>query len=152
QAAHRPGGARPQRGAVGAQPAGGHHDAGAGFERVPGAGPPQAGHDEGRRGQARGGVGLMDPRDVLKRPIITEEATMLMEQGKYEVEVDRNANKTQIKQAVEQVFNVKVTKVNTMRQAGKLRRQGRTQGRTREIKKAIVTLAEGQSIPIFEGL
>ncbi|MFS8523361.1 MAG: 50S ribosomal protein L23 [Limnochordales bacterium] len=94
----------------------------------------------------------MDPRDVLKRPIITEKATMLMEQGKYVFEVDRNANKTQIKQAVEQIFNVKVTKVNTMRQAGKLRRQGRTQGRTREIKKAIVTLAEGQSIPIFEGL
>ncbi|REJ35286.1 MAG: 50S ribosomal protein L23 [Bacillota bacterium] len=95
---------------------------------------------------------MMDPRDVLKRPIITEKATMLMEQGKYVFEVDRNANKTQIKQAVEQIFNVKVTKVNTMRQAGKLRRQGRTQGRTREIKKAIVTLAEGQSIPIFEGL
>lgn len=94
----------------------------------------------------------MHPRDVLKRPIITEKATALMEQGKYVFEVDRNANKTQIKQAVEQIFNVKVTKVNTIRQKGKLRRQGRTQGRTREIKKAIVTLAEGQSIPIFEGL
>ena len=75
-----------------------------------------------------------------------------MEQGKYVFEVDRNANKTQIKQAVEEIFDVKVTKVNTMRQIGKIRRQGRTQGRTREIKKAIVTLAEGQSIPIFEGL
>lgn len=94
----------------------------------------------------------MHPRDVLKRPIITEKATALMEQGKYVFEVDRNANKTQIKQAVEQIFNVKVTKVNTMRQTGKIRRQGRTQGRTREIKKAIVTLADGQSIPIFEGL
>ncbi|MFS8629313.1 MAG: 50S ribosomal protein L23 [Limnochordales bacterium] len=94
----------------------------------------------------------MDPRDILKRPIITEKATALMEQGKYVFEVDRNANKTQIKQAVEQIFNVKVTKVNTIRQKGKLRRQGRTQGRTREIKKAIVTLAEGQRIPIFEGL
>ncbi|MFO7266130.1 MAG: 50S ribosomal protein L23 [Bacillota bacterium] len=95
---------------------------------------------------------MMDPRDILKRPIITEKATALMEQGKYVFEVDRNANKTQIKQAVEQIFNVKVTKVNTIRQKGKLRRQGRTQGRTREIKKAIVTLAEGQRIPIFEGL
>jgi len=94
----------------------------------------------------------MHPRDVLKRPIITEKATALMEQGKYVFEVDRNANKTQIKQAVEEIFDVKVTKVNTMRQIGKIRRQGRTQGRTREIKKAIVTLAEGQSIPIFEGL
>lgn len=94
----------------------------------------------------------MDPREVLKRPIITEKATALMEQGKYVFEVDRNANKTEIKKAVEEIFNVKVTKVNTIRQTGKLRRQGRTQGRTREIKKAIVTLADGQSIPIFEGL
>lgn len=94
----------------------------------------------------------MHPRDVLKRPLITEKATAMMEQGKYLFEVDRNANKTQIKQAVEEIFDVKVTKVNTMRQIGKIRRQGRTQGRTREIKKAIVTLAEGQSIPIFEGL
>lgn len=94
----------------------------------------------------------MHPRDVLKRPLITEKATLLMEQGKYVFEVDRNANKTQIKQAVEEIFDVKVTKVNTMRQTGKIRRQGRTQGRTREIKKAIVTLADGQSIPIFEGL
>ena len=94
----------------------------------------------------------MHPRDVLKRPLITEKATLLMEQGKYVFEVDRNANKTQIKQAVEQIFNVKVTKVNTMRQTGKIRRQGRTQGRTREITKPIVPLADGQSIPIFEGL
>ena len=94
----------------------------------------------------------MHPRDVLKRPIITEKATALMEQGKYVFEVDRNANKTQIKQAVEQIFNVKVTKVNTMRQTGKLRRQGGPRAARREIKKAIVTLAEGQSIPIFEGL
>lgn len=94
----------------------------------------------------------MHPRDVLKRPLITEKATAMMEQGKYLFEVDRNANKTQIKQAVEEIFDVKVTKVNTMRQIGKIRRQGRTHGRTREIKKAIVTLAEGQSIPIFEGL
>lgn len=94
----------------------------------------------------------MHVRDVLKAPLITEKATLLMEQGKYVFEVDRNANKTQIKQAVEEIFGVKVRKVNTIRQVGKIRRQGRTQGRTREIKKAIVTLAEGQSIPIFEGL
>ena len=94
----------------------------------------------------------MNARDVLKAPLITEKATMLMEQGKYAFEVDLNANKTQIKQAVEEIFGVNVRRVNTMRQVGKIRRQGRTQGRTRTIKKAIVTLAEGQSIPIFEGL
>lgn len=94
----------------------------------------------------------MNARDVLKAPLITEKATLLMEQGKYAFEVDRNANKTQIKLAVEEIFGVKVLKVNTMRQIGKIRRQGRTQGRTREVKQAIVTLAEGQSIPIFEGL
>lgn len=94
----------------------------------------------------------MHPRDVLRRPLVTEKVTDLMEQGKYVFEVDRNANKTQIKRAVEEIFDVKVTKVNTMRQRGKLRRQGRTEGYQRGIKKAIVTLAEGQSIQIFEGL
>ena len=67
------------------------HDAGDGHERVPSACPRQACADERRRGQARGGVGLMHPRDVLNRPIITEKATALMEQGKYVFEVDRNA-------------------------------------------------------------
>ena len=94
----------------------------------------------------------MDPRDVIKRPIVTEKSTDLMQQGKYVFEVDRSANKTQIKRAVESIFNVKVVKVNTIRQRGKLRRQGRFIGRTPDRKKAIVTLQEGQQIPIFEGL
>ena len=94
----------------------------------------------------------MDPRDVIKRPLVTEKATELMQQGKYVFEVDRSANKTQIKRAVEAIFNVKVVKVNTIRMQGKLRRQGRWIGRTPERKKAIVTLQEGQRIPIFEGL
>ncbi|HEY8495757.1 MAG TPA: 50S ribosomal protein L23 [Limnochordales bacterium] len=94
----------------------------------------------------------MDPRDVIKRPLVTEKATELMQQGKYVFEVDRSANKTQIKRAVETIFNVKVVKVNTIRMQGKLRRQGRWIGRTPERKKAIVTLQEGQRIPIFEGL
>jgi len=94
----------------------------------------------------------MDPRDVIKRPIVTEKSTDLMQQGKYVFEVDRAANKTQIKRAVETIFNVKVVKVNTIRQRGKLRRQGRYIGRTSDRKKAIVTLQEGQQIPIFEGL
>ncbi|HEY8417638.1 MAG TPA: 50S ribosomal protein L23 [Limnochordales bacterium] len=95
---------------------------------------------------------MMDPRDVIKRPIVTEKSTDLMQQGKYVFEVDRSANKTQIKRAVESIFNVKVVKVNTIRQRGKLRRQGRFIGRTPDRKKAIVTLQEGQQIPIFEGL
>ncbi|MBO8142866.1 MAG: 50S ribosomal protein L23 [Firmicutes bacterium] len=94
----------------------------------------------------------MDPREVIKRPLITEKATGMMEHGKYVFEVDRSANKTEIKRAVETIFDVKVRKVNTIRQPGKLRRRGRAVGRTREVKKAIVTLAEGQRIPIFEGL
>ncbi|MFO7310864.1 MAG: 50S ribosomal protein L23 [Bacillota bacterium] len=94
----------------------------------------------------------MDPRDVIKRPLVTEKATELMQQGKYVFEVDRSANKTQIKRAVEAIFNVKVVKVNTIRMRGKLRRQGRWIGRTPDRKKAIVTLQEGQRIPIFEGL
>ncbi|HLT58469.1 MAG TPA: 50S ribosomal protein L23 [Limnochordales bacterium] len=94
----------------------------------------------------------MDPRDVIKRPLITEKATALMEQGKYVFEVDQAANKTQIKRAVETIFDVKVTKVNTIRVRGKQRRQGRSVGRTPDRKKAIVTLQEGQRIPIFEGL
>jgi len=94
----------------------------------------------------------MDPRDVIKRPLVTEKATELMQQGKYVFEVDRSANKTQIKRAVEAIFNVKVVKVNTIRMQGKLRRQGRWIGRTPDRKKAIVTLQEGQRIPIFEGL
>jgi len=94
----------------------------------------------------------MDPRDVIKRPLVTEKGTDLMQQGKYVFEVDRSANKTQIKRAVETIFDVKVTKVNTIRVRGKLRRQGRSVGRTPDRKKAIVTLQEGQRIPIFEGL
>jgi len=94
----------------------------------------------------------MDPRDVIKRPVVTEKSTDLMQQGKYVFEVDRAANKTQIKRAVETIFDVKVVKVNTIRVRGKLRRQGRSLGRTPDRKKAVVTLQEGQQIPIFEGL
>lgn len=94
----------------------------------------------------------MTARDVIIRPWVTEKSTELMSQGKYTFEVALKANKTQIKQAVEEIFNVKVRKVNTIRVPGKLRRRGRFVGRTPERKKAIVTVAEGQQIPIFEGL
>ncbi|MCL6597438.1 50S ribosomal protein L23 [Alicyclobacillus macrosporangiidus] len=84
----------------------------------------------------------MDPRDLIKRPIITERTTELMEERKYVFEVDRRANKTEIRQAVEKLFGVKVEQVNTMRVPGKQKRVGRFVGRTPERKKAIVKLTE----------
>jgi len=95
----------------------------------------------------------MDPRDIIIRPIITEKSTDLMaSQNKYTFQVDLRANKTQIKQAVEELFKVKVRKVNTSRVRGKMRRMGMTQGRTPEWKKAVVTLEPGHTIEVFEGL
>ncbi|MFO7172003.1 MAG: 50S ribosomal protein L23 [Bacillota bacterium] len=93
----------------------------------------------------------MDARDILIRPIITEKSTAAMAQRKYTFQVHPDATKTQIKQAVEEIFKVKVVKVNTMNVPGKRRRMGRSVGYRPSWKKAIVTLAEGQSIPIFEG-
>ena len=95
----------------------------------------------------------MDARDIIKRPIVSEHSTRLMaEENKYTFEVAIKANKTEIKQAVEEVFGVKVNNVTTMRLPGKLKRQGRHVGRTPNWKKAIVTLAEGQQIQLFEGM
>jgi large subunit ribosomal protein L23 len=92
----------------------------------------------------------MDPRDLIKRPIITERTTELMEQGKYVFEVDKRANKTEIRQAVEKLFGVKVAAVNTMRVPGKRKRVGRFVGYTSERKKAIVKLApDSKPIEIF---
>ena len=85
----------------------------------------------------------MEARDILIRPIVTEKSTALMEQGKYTFRVPLAATKIQIRQAVEQIFKVKVQAVNTMRYEGKLKRMGRTQGRRSDWKKAVVTLAEG---------
>ncbi|HKM18026.1 MAG: 50S ribosomal protein L23 [Firmicutes bacterium] len=95
---------------------------------------------------------MMDARDVLIRPVVTEKSTDMISQNKYTFIVDMRANKTQIKQAVEEIFKVKVNKVNTVRIRGKLRRQGRSEGRTSDYKKAVVTLADGHSIELFEGL
>jgi len=94
----------------------------------------------------------MDPRDLIKRPVITERSTDLMEENKYVFEVDRRANKTEIRQAVEKLFGVKVEQVNTMRTPGKRKRVGRHVGYTQEKKKAIVKLAaDSKPIEIFEG-
>lgn len=90
------------------------------------------------------------PHEIIVRPLITEKNTMLMELNKYSFEVLRDSSKPEIKQAIETIFNVNVTKVHTMNVRGKLKRRGREMGYTREWKKAIVTLAEGDRIEIFE--
>ena len=93
----------------------------------------------------------MEARDILIRPIVTEKSTALMEQGKYTFRVPLAATKIQIRQAVEQIFKVKVQAVNNMRYEGKLKRMGRTQGRRSDWKKAVVTLKPGEAIELFEG-
>lgn len=93
----------------------------------------------------------MEARDILIRPIVTEKSTALMEQGKYTFRVPLAATKIQIRQAVEQIFKVKVQAVHTMRYEGKLKRMGRTQGRRSDWKKAVVTLKPGEAIELFEG-
>ncbi len=90
--------------------------------------------------------------EVLRRPIITEKNTLLMEQNKYVFEVARRANKRQIREAVERAFNVKVTSVNVISVHGKMRGSGRLRGETSPWKKAVVTLQPGQKIEIFEGV
>jgi large subunit ribosomal protein L23 len=94
----------------------------------------------------------LHPYEVIVRPLITEKATILAGEQKYAFEVARRANKNQIREAVQKGFNVHVTKVNTLNVRGKNRRLGRRYSRTRDWKKAIVTLAEGDTIQIFEGI
>ncbi len=90
--------------------------------------------------------------EVLRRPIITEKNAELMARHKYVFEVAREANKRQIKQAVEEAFKVKVTQVNVITVSGKSRGFGRLRGKTSPWKKAVVTLEPGQKIEIFEGV
>ena len=90
--------------------------------------------------------------EVLRRPLITEKNTMLIEQNKYAFEVAKNANKPQIKDAVEKAFKVKVAAVNVMCVPGKMRRAGRQRGMTSPWKKAVVTLEPGHKIELFEGI
>ncbi len=90
------------------------------------------------------------PYEIIVRPLITEKNTSLMMYNKYSFEVLRDSSKPEIKNAVETIFNVTVTKVHTINVRGKLKRRGRETGYTREWKKAIVTLAPGDRIEIFE--
>ncbi|MBU9710805.1 50S ribosomal protein L23 [Evansella tamaricis] len=96
---------------------------------------------------------MANARDIIKRPVITERSTDLMAEKKYTFEVDPRANKTQIKNAVEEIFGVSVTKVNTMNYKGKFRRFGRHTGYTAKRKKAIVQLTpESKDLEFFEGV
>jgi large subunit ribosomal protein L23 len=94
----------------------------------------------------------MNATDVVKGPVITEKGTLVNELGNQVVfRVHRNANKVEIRQAIETLFKVKVEKVRTTRQMGKIRRVGKHAGRRPDWKKAYVTLAEGNRIDFFEG-
>ena len=94
---------------------------------------------------------IYNPRDILLRPVVSEKSYGLLDEGKYTFIVAPDANKTQIKQAVEEVFRVKVTGVNTINRQGKRRRTRRGWGKRPDTKRAIVSLAEGDRIDIFGG-
>ncbi len=96
---------------------------------------------------------MKDLSKVIQRPLITERGADLREQyNQYFFEVNPDANKHEIKQAVEHFFGVKVTSVRTMNMRGKVKRLGRFQGKRADWKKAVVTLAEGDSIDVFDNV
>jgi large subunit ribosomal protein L23 len=94
----------------------------------------------------------MEPTQVIIRPVVSEKSYVLASSNKYTFRVHPNAHKTQIRQAVEDLFGVGVVDVRTMSVKSKPKRRGWTSGRTRQWKKAIVEVREGDSIPIFQGL
>lgn len=93
---------------------------------------------------------MSNARDIIIRPIITEKSMKIMDaENKITFEVAKGANKVEIRQAIEEIFNVKVVKVNVMNCLPKTKRVGRYVGKTNHVRKAIVTLAEGQEIKLF---
>ena len=94
----------------------------------------------------------MDTGQIIIRPVVSEKTYVQAEFGKYTFRVNDRAHKTQIRQAIEQLFDVKVVAVNTASVKSKPKRRGQISGRSRQWKKAIVQLREGDSIPIFRGL
>ncbi|MBA3610584.1 MAG: 50S ribosomal protein L23 [Rubrobacteraceae bacterium] len=95
----------------------------------------------------------MDPHQVIIRPVISEKSYNLIEgEGQYTFQVDRRANKNQIRHAIESAFDVSVAKVNTVNVKSKPKRQGLTRGRTAVWKKAVVKLGPGERIELFEGV
>jgi large subunit ribosomal protein L23 len=93
---------------------------------------------------------VKSPRDVIIRPVVSEKSYAGLEAGNYTFLVDPRANKTEIKEAIQAIWDVRVTSVNTLNRPGKTKRRGFTKGKRPDQKRAIVTLAEGDSIEIFE--
>ena len=96
---------------------------------------------------------MRDPRDIIIAPIVSEKSYALLDTGVYTFKVHPKASKPEIHDAIESIFGVKVVKVNTLNRQGKAKRNRRTgtTGKRPDTKRAIVTLAEGQSIELFEG-
>ena len=96
---------------------------------------------------------MTNPHDIIKKPIVTEQSMADMAENKYTFEVSKKANKTEIKKAVEKIFGVNVEKVNTLNYDGKVKRMGRSEGRTASFKKAVVKLtADSKEIEFFQGM
>lgn len=95
---------------------------------------------------------ISDPRDIIIAPVVSEKSYGLLDNGKYTFEVHPDANKTQVKIAIEKIFEVKVTSVNTINRKGKRKRTRNGYGQRRSVKRAIVTLsADSKPIEIFAG-
>lgn len=95
---------------------------------------------------------MRDYRDIIIKPVITEKSMNLQVDNKYTFIVDKKANKTEIKNAIESIFSVKVEKVYTMNVKGKPKRLGKFEGKRPDRKKAIVALKSGHKIKMFEGM
>jgi len=95
---------------------------------------------------------MRDYRDIIVKPVVTEKSMDLLADNKYTFIVDKKANKTEIKNAIENIFDVRVDKVYTINVKSKPKRMGRFEGKTTSRKKAIVALKPGQKIKLFEGM
>jgi large subunit ribosomal protein L23 len=94
---------------------------------------------------------MKNPRDIILQPVVSEKSYDLVDaNNQYTFIVDPRSNKTEIKQAIQTIFDVRVVSVNTMNRKGKLKRTGLTIGRRKNTKRALVTLASGDSIDVFE--
>ena len=93
---------------------------------------------------------MKSPRDVIIRPVVSEKSYAGIERNAYTFLVDPRSNKTEIKEAVQRIWGVRVTSVNTMNRQGKTKRRGYTKGKRADQKRAVVTLAQGDAIEIFE--
>ena len=93
---------------------------------------------------------MKSPRDIVIRPVVSEKSYAGLERNTYTFLVDPRANKTEIKEAIQQIWNVRVLDVNTMNRKGKLKRTRLSTGKRPDQKRAVVTLAEGDTIEIFE--